>query len=705
MIFTEVEFNNFRIYKGNNPIYLAPSADKNITVVSGMNGFGKTTFLMGLVWCLYGRQMDQVDDFYKKEIKSYGGYEKYIGNSLNRLASKEGHTVFSVSIVITNLNIPEIPCQEIKITRSYDVVTSASDKVQILIDGHESELVKGLGDTKLTAEEIFIRDFIMPMEIAKFFFFDAEKIITLAEVADKEQRVSLNKAYSEVLGIKKYEDLKAELEEVLLRIRQDSASAKERIELEKLQAEYNQLNIEVDDKTDQIDQRTKEIEKLEFDSGQIQEKLIREGNQMTAQQLEDLRSKSSELEAKLKLLQDELKSSYDVIPFAIAGDKLLKVLNQLDIESELKNAQLSEEQVKDSTDKIINDLIAQPKPKDVVIDYRVEDFYKTAIKNLIRKHFFSGVPAIDPDFQFIHDYSDTEKNELGALVNSLKLSFKESFKRINGDYNYSKNELSTIKRQLKLAESNAEDPVISTLRVKKKSLDDQIETFKSKLTLLHQEIGAAQNNKGQLKRRIDNISEKIEVSKSLKDKDQTTKRLIGELQTFIEEFKKQKKESLEKEILSGLNSLMHKKSFIKKVDVDIIGDEIDIQLRNERHEVIRKEGLSNGEKQMYASALLKGLVEESNIEFPVFIDSPMQKFDVKHAENIVRYFYPSISDQVVIFPLVKKEMTQDEYDIILPRVSNVYLINNLGNDHSEFKEVKNPEGLFEAFEEISSNAV
>lgn len=705
MIFTEVEFNNFRIYKGNNPIYLAPAADKNITVVSGMNGFGKTTFLMGLVWCLYGRQMDQVDDFYKKEIKSYGGYEKYIGNSLNRLASKEGHTVFSVSIVITNLNIPEIPCQEIKITRSYDVVTSASDKVQILIDGHESELVKGLGDTKLTAEEIFIRDFIMPMEIAKFFFFDAEKIITLAEVADKEQRVSLNKAYSEVLGIKKYEDLKAELEEVLLRIRQDSASAKERIELEKLQAEYNQLNIEVDDKTDQIDQRTKEIEKLEFDSGQIQEKLIREGNQMTAQQLEDLRSKSSELEAKLKLLQDELKSSYDVIPFAIAGDKLLKVLNQLDIESELKNAQLSEEQVKDSTDKIINDLIAQPKPKDVVIDYRVEDFYKTAIKNLIRKHFFSGVPAIDPDFQFIHDYSDTEKNELGALVNSLKLSFKESFKRINGDYNYSKNELSTIKRQLKLAESNAEDPVISALRVKKKSLDDQIETFKSKLTLLHQEIGAAQNNKGQLRRRIDNISEKIEVSKSLKDKDQTTKRLIGELQTFIEEFKKQKKESLEKEILSGLNSLMHKKSFIKKVDVDIIGDEIDIQLRNERNEVIRKEGLSNGEKQMYASALLKGLVEESNIEFPVFIDSPMQKFDVKHAENIVRYFYPSISDQVVIFPLVKKEMTQDEYDIILPRVSNVYLINNLGNDHSEFKEVKNPEDLFEAFEEISANAV
>ena len=69
MIFKEAEFNNFRIYKGNNIIYLAPEGDKNISVVSGLNGYGKTTFLMGLVWCLYGRQMDQVDDFYKKEIK------------------------------------------------------------------------------------------------------------------------------------------------------------------------------------------------------------------------------------------------------------------------------------------------------------------------------------------------------------------------------------------------------------------------------------------------------------------------------------------------------------------------------------------------------------------------------------------------------------------------------------------------------------
>ncbi len=704
MIFKEAEFSNFRIYKGTNIIYLAPEADKNISIVSGLNGYGKTTFLMGLVWCLYGRQMDQVDDFYKKEIKGYGGYDKYIGNSLNRLAHKEGDTKFHVSIVISDVNIPEIPCQEIKITRTYDIITGASDNVKILIDGHESELVRDLGDDKLTAEEIFIRDFVMPMEIAKFFFFDAEKIITLAESASKEQRRTLNRAYSEVLGIKKYEDLKDELEEYQLRIRQDSASPEERKDLSRLQSEVDNYLIDIEEKDDEITTKTAEQEKLQSESNQIQEKLIREGNQMSVAQLEELRSKVSEYEQKISNLQDQLRASYDMIPFAIAGEMLLGVRKQLEIESELRNAQLNQEKVKSTTDKIINDLIAQPKPADIIIDYRVQDYYKTTIKNLIKKHFFANVPQIDEDFQSIHDYSDTEKNELSVLANNLKLSFKESFRRINTDYNYYRNELSSIRRTLKAAESNAEDPVVTALRDKKGIADERVESINSELASLNQEIGALNNNIVQHRKRIEDISKKIEVSKKNKSKDETAQRLLQELTGFIEDFKKQKKESLEKEILSGLNSLMHKKNFIRKVEVDIIGDEIDIQLRNERNEIIRKEGLSNGEKQMYASALLKGLVEESNIEFPVFIDSPMQKFDVEHAENIVRYFYPNISDQVVIFPLIKKEMTADEYKIILPKVSNAYLINNLGNDQSEFREV-NPADLFNQFEETRQHAV
>ena len=44
MKISKVKFNNFRIYKGENEINLSPFSDgKNINIIAGKNGFGKTT--------------------------------------------------------------------------------------------------------------------------------------------------------------------------------------------------------------------------------------------------------------------------------------------------------------------------------------------------------------------------------------------------------------------------------------------------------------------------------------------------------------------------------------------------------------------------------------------------------------------------------------------------------------------------------------
>ena len=164
MIINRIELNNFRIYKGHNLVDLSPQASKNIYIVSGRNGFGKTTFLMSLVWCLYGGQMQEVDDLYKREIADNGGYRKYIIKSLNRQAEAEGESSFSVKLVITDAIIPELTCGEISIRRTYNVVTGDED-LEILIDGFENELIKELTDEKLRGEEHFIRDYLLPIEI------------------------------------------------------------------------------------------------------------------------------------------------------------------------------------------------------------------------------------------------------------------------------------------------------------------------------------------------------------------------------------------------------------------------------------------------------------------------------------------------------------------------------------------------------------
>jgi len=677
MTIKEIALNNFRIYKGENIIDLTSSGKKNIYIVSGRNGFGKTTFLMSMVWCLYGKNMQEVDDIYKKEIVDQGGYSKYIVNSLNRLAKSEGDEKFSVSITFSKINIPEVPCKEITITRSY-IKTAALEEVEVLIDGYPSELAREVG------QEIFIREFIMPIEIAKFFFFDAEKIVNLAEVNTAEQRKNLSRAYSEVLGIKKYENLKDELENLQLKLRQESASATEKGQLRQLEAEVQTCEDRIKENHKLIGEQRERRNEKNKESRDIQEKLIKAGSLITVEELQKYREQEEELTKKQNELQNELKDSYDIIPFAIAGETFLDVSRQLRNEANYKAAQFKDENVNDVTNKILTDLLNTPKPSKLAIDHQVHEFYANAFKGLIRKHFFSDTAPLPEDFKVIHEFSDSERNELQAVLSNIKLSFRESFKRINGDYNQTRNELNIIRRNIKNAEANQEDPIIADYRKHKDDLDKEVIRIEDTISSLDREIGELTNEKTQKGKLIETLSRKLKVSQNNIEKDEIITRNIGNLKDFIAKFKAKKKESLEEQILSGLNTLLHKKGFIKKVEVEIIGDDIDIVLKNARDEEIKKESLSKGEQQMYATALLHGLVEESDIQFPVFIDSPMQKFDEQHAENIVKYFYPNISDQVVIFPLINNELKEKEFNILSKHVAQTYLITNIDEYRSEF---------------------
>ncbi|MEE6130464.1 AAA family ATPase, partial [Chryseobacterium arthrosphaerae] len=324
MTIKQIELNNFRIYKGYNKINLSVKNDENIVIVSGKNGYGKTTFLMSLVWCMYGRQMSDVDEIYKKEIESNGNYKKYIKNSLNRQAEYEGNTTFSVSVTFADVTtIPDITCDELKITRTYHTEGSKEEELEILIDGMESELAEEVG------KEIFIRDFIMPKEIAKFFFFDAEKIVSLAEIHTAEQRKDLSQAYIEVLGIKHYQDLKEDLEKYLNDLKQKTASTKDKSNLERIKRESLDKEEENVDFQNQIDNLNEDASALKFDISKLQEKLIKNGSVITVDELNELRDRKEDLDKHVGQIQTELKSYFEIIPFAIAGRLLSQVFEQI----------------------------------------------------------------------------------------------------------------------------------------------------------------------------------------------------------------------------------------------------------------------------------------------------------------------------------------------------------------------------------------
>lgn len=235
-----ITLTNYRLYRGSNSIFFQEKEGHNIYLISGENGFGKTTFLHSLLWCLYGRLMTDIDDTVRKEIANKGGYNTFLKSNLNILArqnvenlpqnvigkiKKVGYSfdnekiksdsVYSVTIDFADVFIPSIPCDSLRIMRSYDFITD-KETVEIYIDGKLNELSKEIGS------EVFINDFILNKDIARFFFFDSERIVALADTNTLEEKRKLNSAYNEVLGVKKYEDLKRNLENLRLRFRRKS---------------------------------------------------------------------------------------------------------------------------------------------------------------------------------------------------------------------------------------------------------------------------------------------------------------------------------------------------------------------------------------------------------------------------------------------------------------------------------------------------
>lgn len=692
----EIELNNFRIYNGKNVIDLTTTENRNIVIISGENGFGKTTFLMSIVWCLYGKQMEHVDEMYKTEINGKrGGYIGYMNSCLNKTAASNGITKFSVSLSLTGLDIPdELKCNEVKITRSYDTRNTSGDDLIILFDGkHIEEVFPTVPkEERIEAEEFFIRERIMPIEIAKFFFFDAERIVAYAKLDSSDQQKKLAIAYAQVLGIQKYISLKEALKALKDDYRRKGINSKECEEFNRLSVEIENSDTFLSDLSVRIGELDADIKNKTDESNAFQERLLLEGNTMTQDQLEEYRSKQKSFKEEMDSAQAGLKDLYNYIPFGLTGDLFAQLVDQVKKETEYRQKKVQIDIVEDKTNDLLNDLDDESHDVDFPIDRKVRRFYEDAVKKLIKKHFYNAeVDDIDSNFEELHGLTDVQSNTLLSFVSKIK-SAQKDFKSLYDTYCRAKREYCLIDQQIRDAEARAESPFIEELKVKKQEIDDMIEDLQQDLIDAKSEYKIKSDQVIANKKQKDLLSKKIEVADDFKAKDKALTDLILSIDKFLIRFKEEKKQSLQKKIFTNLQRLLHKKELISDVQVFIHNELVDISLIDKNHKKQDVSDLSNGEKQMFSTALLSALVEETGLQFPVFIDSPLQKFDRSHSRNILEQFYPNVSEQVVLFPLIYKELTEKEYLLIKDRTEKVIVIHN--NDIDSHFEIINKDDLF-----------
>lgn len=635
--------------------------------------------------------MAEVEDKYKRDIKNAGGYEKFLDTLVNRDAKNaydENNalpTNFYVEIEIENLSIPSIPCNSVTIRRSYNLATQM-ENLTILIDGLESELTKEVGS------EVFINDFILPREIAKFFFFDAEKIVTLAEAKSKSELKNLSRAYAEVLGIKKYEDLKKNLETLMVKLRRNGAKPEEEKKLKELLVKEEELNSLVDHNIEEQLHVDEEISKLNKQSDVLQEKLIREGNGITLEELKELKEEHASLRSEGEGVRARLKKMLDLVPLVMAGKKLLELDNQLELERQsAADFSLSDQQLNIYKNTFLEKLSALELPVD-----------QTESIGEIFQHVLSKELNHKSQDNILLDYTPEQYREFKALLYNIQNGFKSQFTNIVQEDKNNRLAQFRVFYKIKQAEARKDNPLAQKLREDKEKIDQRIFQLATEKGKLDEELKNLETQLAVNHRVLSAYETKFELIDADRAKSEVTQQLLDRINLIIQRIKEDKKYSLQKSILLGLRRIMHKNDFVKNVKVNVDGDVMDIDLLDKNDHVIDKESLSKGEQQLYATALLKALVDESGIQFPVFIDSPLQKFDKVHSQNIIKEFYPTISEQVVLFPLLEKELSEIEYNSLKENVNNVYVIdNNEGGSQFRavpvdelFNEIKNEQDVY-----------
>ncbi len=690
---------NFRQYYGENSIDLQTAGDQNIVLIGGKNGYGKTNFLMSLVWCLYGEDISKIDDNFKREIQKEGNYSKFLRSSLNWDAAKDGDDSFSVEIELSDIELPETleiksgSNYKCKLKRLFDT-NSINEVFDISIEGLKTDIFNDIEYKK-----IFVNDYLIPVEAAKFVFFDAEKIASWAELSTREEGSVLNDALAKILGLDIYDVLIEDLETYTDGLRKESATSTVRQQITTTEKGIELNSEKLAELEGEILKRETSISELKQKSVEYETFLAKHGNKiLNIGSIEELYKNKRLLEQKEKDLQSKFNELSEIIPFAVTAGKLEETVEHITKQDEDISAKERQQDLIEKNSQLLEKLFNNPPfPSDGDISFSKKIFYADKAKRIIEEIFGKTDSEIELDFE--HDITKSDKELLQETFQFIRKQSKDIFEQTIDNFNRVKNEIFEVDRLIKKIESDQQDEEVIKYTNNKNDTERKIEK-------LSEEKGAFLNQKELFKKAIESdnqrlniLIKKIEVSEQKKKKLDKANQYIKSLRFFVEDQKRSKCKTLETAIYSEMIKLMHKlqdlqnNNFVAAVKAETLPDNdgLRITLLDNEGRVRQKETLSQGEKQIYISSLIKAILSLSIQEFPIFIDTPLGRLDDEHIKNILLNYYPDLASQVVLMA-TNNEIPPSRFKLMEGNVSKTYLLENK-NNKTIFKQ-----GYFQSYE-------
>lgn len=613
------------------------SKDEPVALIIGENGFGKTSFINSVKIALHGLNKDILNignQNLSKEDFVVGNAKKNFSGMLNRKAKLEGIDEAKISITIDDDEL-------LIVKRTFTLSRTSYVETLMLYDEEQNLLAQGDD-----AQDI-INQKISPT-MARFFFFDGEKIQTIADFSHEE----FTKMLEDVLELDIYDQMASDAEYLIRKIN--------KAELDK------DLQAQVEEKENVYDKLKEEIITTE-ETFSNEKKVV----------LKEMEGQKRELDNKLKKLKSRFQTALAEAreSFNVAEERRQDLVSQMKQATLVQlplllNASLKEKVSKDidanyrGKVQIDSNVLAIKKEQLMRLLNTVDrkDEVSTAFDNVFQSGSENQSVSFADPHKVEHQFDALPKIDLPDLLTALSNNVQE-IKESQEEILLLEHKIADDKKEYEedfiLSTKMTEDIIRQT--VKCETLEEKIVTLNTEEKELRRELGklTIQEHKNDLANaKIKTLQSIIKVSTDMKKKIKTDKRENLERSINIK-FKQLKKEGYEADKI-----ILDENFNINLFDID--GNAMDIL------------SSSSGQKQIIATALIWGISEYIAEDIPMIIDTPLGRLDEKNQSLILNKFYPEVSKQVIILP-TPSELKHDGFKTLTEHVSQTFMLNNAGS--------------------------
>ena len=639
----KIHLKNWKCYE-NQVIEFDLNTDKNIWVIWGLNGYGKTSILQAVLWCLYGNEIVLPKKLIQAEINTQEESEEKQGYFYFPNVKTNPELELSVSLTLQNGN------------RSY-VISRVAKRVKRgnTFYAEVSEASFNLnGKTQIDSRERI--DLLLPRSCREFFFFDGEKIKEYSNVTQTEET---RKAIESILGIPEIVNLKKDAENVVKKfeekIRQANVNNRK---LKDIDSKLFTLTHEIAVKTDRLQTAIEEYSEGIKILDDVRERASQVAElRGKLKEIQELNNKQERLVEQIRQINKNIDEVLQLAPVYMMR-KFVKEMAE-----DLQTKTLTNNRISISVNQLRDLLRADICVCGNCIGEKESNFISQRLKDIeeagIVTEENSRIDSLRIDLNRI---SNCKVDNLDQLLLERD--------RLEDDIEEIKQVIVTLKRETKGESERDADEIWRKIGQQEQSVRETEYTIER----LRKEIESLEQQQNELRRQRGELLNSDRETSMLNKQFQLAQRLHKAAEELIDWYTENCQHTIENQA-SWLHNLVTNKP--DEYNGVVLRNGYNLRIKQTNGTIVHPESLSEGEQEALVFVFIAGLNLASGKAAPLMMDTPFANLDGIHQENIVKSL-PQIPSQVILLA-TDRDLPDRLLNQIKPSIAQIHKISRLGS--------------------------